>query len=64
MTELPPICSWCAKAITKEKPAAVLINGHQEQFHLSCWRDYMNQPVITSEELDEALARQMNFISS
>jgi hypothetical protein len=53
MSELPPICSWCAKAIRLTRPIPKTIDGHQEAFHDRCYVKFLEEQDHTEEQRDE-----------
>jgi len=50
MTDLPPICSWCAKAIRLTRPIHKTIDDYKEAFHDGCYENFLEEQEQTQEQ--------------
>ena len=53
MTDLPPLCSWCAKAIRLTRPIHKTIDDHEETFHDGCYEEFLEENKDTQEQRDD-----------
>ena len=53
MTDRPPICSWCAKAIRLTRPIHKMIDDCKEAFHDGCYEKFLEEQKQTEEQRDD-----------